>query len=311
METTESLIDHSVIISTVAIVLSMPESITLLHVSDFHFTDETLLLRKLIRKEGLLSKRIAGWVNNKMNRSGHCQTETRTRLIEYLKQADWDYLIFSGDLTTLALEQEFREARKQFESLIKKGPVIMTAGNHDRYVRRAIDPDLMTQTFSDCFPYNQRSSPDQGIRYLELGSTAVLFEIDMACPRFYLSARGKIQSDLKAMGAFIADNYRDRLKLVVGHYLAFLPQGQKEGLLHQLADIKRLQQFLLDNNIDLYFHGHIHNTWQLTDPVKGRTISLNAGGCCRYTNGPWSGFHKITLTGNRYHISRINLSSSA
>lgn len=285
----------------------MQKPITLLHVSDFHFTDESLPLKNLIRREGLLSKRITGWLNHKMNPNRRFHAEIRSRLIDYLIRTDWDYLVFSGDLTTLSLEQEFEEARKQLEPLIQKGTVIMTPGNHDRYTKGALDPDLMAQTFSDCFPFNQQLSATNGIHHLELSDAAVLFEIDMACPRLHTSSRGEIQTDLKACEPFITSNYNDRLKLVVGHYPAFLPENVKEGVLHKLAGKNRLQQFLMRNNIDIYLHGHIHKTWQTTHPDKTHPLYLDAGGCCRFTSGPWSGFHQITISGNQYEIARINL----
>jgi len=288
----------------------MEKSITLLHVSDLHFYDESLLLKDLIQKEGIFSKRITGWLNHRINRSGHFQTETRDRLINYLTDTDWDYLIFSGDLTTLSLEQEFSMARKQLEPLLQKGTVIMTPGNHDRYTKNVLNPDLMAQAFSDCFPFNQNQSPAEGIRYLELSDKVVLFEIEMSRPRFHHSSRGEVQTDLNANAAFIAQNYPGWLKLIVGHYPAFLPENVREGAMHKLAGKNRLQQFLINNDIDIYLHGHVHQTWQITPPNEARPVCLNAGGCCRYASGPGSGFYKITITGKQVQITRIELPDS-
>ncbi|NQU63037.1 MAG: metallophosphoesterase [SAR324 cluster bacterium] len=285
----------------------MQKPITLLHVSDFHFSDDSLRLKDLIRSEGVLSKRITGWLNHHKNPARQMRTELRSRLIDYLSITPWDYLVFAGDLTTLSLEQEFAEARRQMAPLIQKGTVIMLPGNHDRYTKKALNPDLMARTFSDCFPFNTRLSKSAGIRYLELGEQAVLFEIDMVCPRFHTSSRGAIKTDLIASQAFISRNYHDRLKLVVGHYPAFLPEPVKEGVLHKLAGKNRLQQFLVASNIDLYLHGHIHKTWQTTPPNQARPMCLDAGGCCRHANGPWSGLHQITITENRYQLTRIQL----
>jgi len=280
---------------------------TLFHISDLHFTDESLRIRDLIRKEGVFSKRITGRLNHRLNRAGHFQVNTRDRLLNYLKDTDWDFLIFSGDLTTLSLEEEFYEARKQLEPLIQKGAVIMTPGNHDRYTRNALNPDLMARAFSDCFPFNQEQSPAAGIHHLELSDQAVLFEIKMARPRFHHSSRGEIRTDLKTSSTFIKQNYQNHLKLVVGHYPAFLPTNEKEGVMHKLAGKNRLQQFLVNNHIDIYLHGHMHKTWQTTRPHEVRPVYLNAGGCCRYISGPWSGFHKVTITENRFEITRIKI----
>ncbi len=288
----------------------MQKPITLIHVSDLHFVDDSLRLRDLIRKEGILSKRIAGWLNYRFNRRRQFHTGIRTRIIEYLKETEWDYLIVSGDLTTLSLEQEFEDARGQLEPLIQKGSVILTPGNHDRYVKKSIDPDLMAQAFHDCFPFNQMSPADDEVRHLELGDEAVIFEIATSCPRVHISSRGRIQADLIAFSDLINKNYSDRLKLVVGHYPAFLPQDEEESYLHRLAERNRLQQFLINSNIDIYLHGHIHKTWQIKPPDNIGPTCLDAGGCCRFESGPWSGFHRITINGNQFEVSRIELPDS-
>jgi 3',5'-cyclic AMP phosphodiesterase CpdA len=281
----------------------MQKTITLFHISDLHFVDDSLCGKDLILNEGILSKRIAGWLNYHFNRKGKFTGEIRNRIIEYLQKTDWDYLVISGDITTLALEQEFNDARQQLEPLIQKGPVIMTPGNHDRYVKRSLNPDLMAKTFYDCFPFNQ---PANTVKHLELGESAIIFEIASSIPRGHLSSRGKIQTDLAACKMFINDNYPDRLKLAVGHYPAFIPENEADKYLHKLAQRNQLQRFLIDSHIDLYLHGHIHKTWQVKPLDPHAPLCLNAGGCCRYEQGPWSGFHKITITGNQFEVTRIH-----
>lgn len=287
----------------------MQKNITLLHISDLHFADETKRLSDLARKEGISSKRIAGWLNHHLNRKGEHHNANRKRLLARLGAMDWDYLIVSGDLTTLALRQEFEEARRSLDPLLQKGPILFTPGNHDRYVRDAVEPDLMAAVFSDCFPFNRQAPSDQGFRCLELSRTVVLIEIESACPRSHVSSRGRIDTDLEACGDFIDGRYEDHLKIVIGHYPALLPPEVKEGFLHRLANRNRLLQFLINHRIDLYLHGHIHKTWEIRPPDNPGLVCLNAGGCCRQRSGPWSGFHQIVITEQTFEINRIHLSS--
>jgi len=207
----------------------MSKKLILYHLSDLHVVDEQLRLWQLVRRDGIRSKRIAGWLNHHLNRRRDFLKHLRTGIIDYLKVNPWDYLVISGDLTTLALEREFRKARELLEPLIEKGPLILTPGNHDRYVRRSLHPDLMARVFHDCFPFNQASLPGDEVRYMELGDGAVIFEIATACPRLHISSRGKLQTDLDACEAFINRHYRERLKLAVGHYPAFLPAAEADG----------------------------------------------------------------------------------
>jgi len=278
----------------------------LIHISDIHFALDHMTVWDMIRADGLFSKRILGWINYQLNRRDQYAYSIRQRLFDYLIQTDWDYLVMSGDFTNLSLEAEFIEARHWFEPLIEKGTVLLTAGNHDRYVPEAVNPDLMKKYFSDCFPFNKDNIASE-TNCIELSESAVLFEIEMSIPRKLFSSRGKIRSDLNAYRQLIEQRYRNHCKIVMGHYPATLPPEINDICLHELAGKSSLSKFLNDNHIDLYLHGHIHKTWQHKTTEGHSTVHLNSGGCFKHRDGPWAGFHEITLKDNAFTIQKITI----
>ena len=285
--------------------------LTIVHLSDLHFFDSNLLLKRLLRSRAFFSKRLVGMLNVKLRRKNLFEEDTYRRLLDCVKKLHWDYLVISGDLTNLSTEGEFLKARELLEPLIKKGRVILTAGNHDRYVRSALRPDPMERYFGDCFPFRKSESGNCSFPTVELDDGVVLFELELATPRFLFSSRGKIKSDLTAIRNLIGKKYSRFRKIAVGHYPAFLPETISEGYLHKLSKRGVLRNFLIDNDIDLYLHGHIHKSWAFS-PVEGSgLVCVNSGGCCRYEEGDWAGFHVIRFEKGKFLIDRIRLKPSA
>ena len=276
-----------------------------IHISDLHFSDPTVHFHDLKEKQTIFTKRYIGWLNHRLRRGQHFTEETRHRVIQTLLKMDWDYLVISGDLATLSLEQEFVHARKELAPLLKKGKVIITHGNHDRYVKEAVSTDLLATYFHDCFPFSNGQSGPGDIKFLEIGSQAVLVEIDTAIPRSLISSRGKVNVRLEEYENLLSKQFADKLKIAVSHYPAYLPPGQSEGYFHSLADKKQLRRFLI-NTVDLHLHGHVHKSWHFYPTEDKRLACINSGGCFRYRQGNWAGFHKITINNKDYEIEKIN-----
>jgi 3',5'-cyclic AMP phosphodiesterase CpdA len=104
-----------------------------------HFSDLHLLS---LDGAGLLdfaNKRWIGRLNLLSNRSRHYLGEAFDDMIADVNQQKFDHLLCTGDVTNLALPQEFRHARGKFESLAL-GPhdVTVIPGNHDAYVEEGV-----------------------------------------------------------------------------------------------------------------------------------------------------------------------------
>ena len=280
-------------------------SLTLVHISDLHFTCQSAFFVEKIKTGNFFSKRNLGWYNYRFRRKRHFLSETKTRLFKKLKEIHWDYLIITGDLTTLSLIEEFQEAKGQIMSLASHDKILLTAGNHDRYVQDA--SNYISDVFKDYWPYLRSNKNSIPVNFLEIGTNTVIVEFDMAVPRAFYSSRGKLKSDLDYIKKRLRDDYKNHIKIAIGHYPAFLPPNVREGFFHSLAEKEAFKQFLLDNNFSLYLHGHIHKSWGFKPSEEKDLVCINSGGCCRHLTGQEAGFHKIILDRGITSIERILL----
>src|SRR5882672_11444898 len=106
----------------------------LAHCSDLH-----LLSHDGASWLALANKRWIGAMNLISNRSRHYHVAAFDDMIADLNAQGVDHVLCTGDVTNLALEQEFDFARGKFDQLAR-GPAEVTVipGNHDAYVAEGI-----------------------------------------------------------------------------------------------------------------------------------------------------------------------------
>jgi 3',5'-cyclic AMP phosphodiesterase CpdA len=102
---------------------------TLAHISDWHCT--TL---EGVGWVPLASKRFFGWLSWMLHRKKTYRPEVLAALFDDLKGQQPDHVAVTGDLTNVALEQEFVEAAGLLASLGPPERVSLVPGNHDSYV---------------------------------------------------------------------------------------------------------------------------------------------------------------------------------
>src|SRR5512134_1227276 len=106
----------------------------LAHCSDLH-----LLSHDGARWLDLANKRWIGAMNLLSSRSRHYHVDAFDHMIDDMNAEGIEHVLCTGDVTNLALEQEFKFARAKFDRL-KGGPshVTVIPGNHDAYVVEGI-----------------------------------------------------------------------------------------------------------------------------------------------------------------------------
>src|SRR5918997_3609362 len=102
------------------------------HISDVHLGAVPDL-----RLRDYASKRIVGFTNWRRNRAGAMTAETLDRLVADLRGQNPDHIAVTGDLTNIAMREEFENARLWLEALGPPEHVTAIPGNHDSYVPRA------------------------------------------------------------------------------------------------------------------------------------------------------------------------------
>src|SRR6186997_2662803 len=100
------------------------------HCSDLH-----LLSLNGARALDFANKRWIGGLNLLANRGRHYHAAVFRAMVEDFNRSAIDHIVVTGDITNLALEEEFRFARGFFDA-IELGPsdVTVIPGNHDSYV---------------------------------------------------------------------------------------------------------------------------------------------------------------------------------
>jgi len=114
----------------------------LAHCSDLH-----LLSHDGARWLDLANKRWIGAMNLLSNRSRHYHVDAFDDMVRDLNALGVDHVLCTGDITNLALRQEFAFARARFDKLAH-GPfgVTVIPGNHDAYVAEGVS--LFSETFA-------------------------------------------------------------------------------------------------------------------------------------------------------------------
>lgn len=248
----------------------------LLHLSDLHFGDELLGWRWLAKEGGLFSKGSLGLWNHQWNSQRKFDPQRRESLLRGLVEQDWDLMVISGDLVHLGTKPEFKLARTLLEPLIQKGPVLLTAGNHDRYTPKAWG--LIEEVFGDCFPFDRPwGTPFEG------PEGWLLYELPLSRPSGFW-AKGKLQQDWRDW-LEVLSGAPERPKIVYGHYPLFYPPGAKESFGHKVWAQERLGRSLSERGVKAYLHGHLHQSWAFEPPGTG-LWSVNAGGSL--AQGYWS-----------------------
>ena len=89
---------------------------------------------------GLLrSKRLLGWFNWRVRRGRLHRPELLARVVADLKRSPPELILVGGDLTNLALPEEFQRAALWLAELAEPERLVLVPGNHDAYVPGAFE----------------------------------------------------------------------------------------------------------------------------------------------------------------------------
>lgn len=219
-----------------------------------HFSDAHALCLDGVRPWAFLNKRLAGYVNLRLNRRDKHPVRLFEALVEALNLWPPDEVIVTGDLTNLSLEPEFALARRLLDR-IALGPehVTVVPGNHDVYTLSARRRHLFERGLG---PYA-----------LSDGATAVEFPL--------VRVRGEVAivgvSTALPSPPPLADGWVGRAQMAaLEHKLTALagrfrilalhhpPLTNRHAFLRGLRDRGSLQRLLGRVGCELVLHGHEH-----------------------------------------------------
>jgi 3',5'-cyclic AMP phosphodiesterase CpdA len=233
------------------------------HCSDLH-----LLSLSGARALDFANKRWIGGLNLLANRGRHHHTEVFEKMVADFNRSDLDHVVVTGDVTNLALEEEFRFARRLFES-IQLGPdrVTVLPGNHDAYVARG------AQYFARYFEEYNRPDPgwesSQRWPVVRVRGPLALISLSTSLTTPWFTAWGRLgKSQLAALRAALLDpRLAGCCRVVAIHHP---PAGDRaRSVVRGLRDRDEFAAVIAEAGAELVIHGHEHVDMRCDLPGPG------------------------------------------
>ena len=239
----------------------------IVHLSDIHVWLYTLNPLRL------LSKRAVGMMELLAGRARKFRRERLREVIEQVSGLAPDHLLITGDLTTTALSDEFRDARAALAPLLADpSRVTVIPGNHDRYTTGSVRSRQFERWFGAFAP----PGPYPWLRPLD-GETAIL---GLDATRSHISASGRLPlKQFERARALLADpRERPRRLIVACHYPLVAPAANASEL-HpkRMKNAEDVARWLAGIGPHLYCCGHVHTAWAFVPEAIPGQLCLNAG----------------------------------
>jgi len=229
------------------------------HLSDLH----------LLSLEGavpyrLFNKRITGYLNIRFHRkSVHKPFAVRAAARE-IRRLGVDHVVITGDVSNLALENEFELVRRFLADDLGLPPerVSMVPGNHDAYTGGAHRSRRFASTFAAYLRSDlaELTVPGEAFPFVHLRGPAAIIGVSTALPRPPLVASGAIGvPQLRALERILAHpEVASRTAIILQHHPIHNPSSLARRALEGLADAGQEAKLLGRVRRGLLLHGHLH-----------------------------------------------------
>ncbi|MCG3168759.1 MAG: 3',5'-cyclic adenosine monophosphate phosphodiesterase CpdA [Pseudomonadales bacterium] len=239
------------------------------HLSDPHLSDLSA-----VRWRRLASKRVLGYLSWQRRRRHEHRPEMLDALRADLLALAPDHTVVTGDLTNIALPEEFASARRWLQTIGSPDRVTVVPGNHDRYVRGTWEESCgQWSEFmrSDAPPDGRRA--DDPFPLLRVRGAVAFIGLDSAIASPPFMAIGRIGATQLARLESLLEGLRGRglLRVLLLHHP---PVPGEEKWRKRLIDAAALCALLRRAPVDLVLHGHRHRALQSLIRVPGSAIPV-------------------------------------
>jgi 3',5'-cyclic AMP phosphodiesterase CpdA len=279
------------------------------HFTDIHFTEDPRQVPRL----ALLSKRILGWVNLRYRGrySAFEQVEAVAKaFLADLEVTQPDSILFTGDITSLALESEFQMARETLASLLEDPRMIGIPGNHDVYVpsaqrRRLFEASFPQWTRTDLpeidFPSEHAASYPYPLLRLVGDDVAILAVRDVRAGLPHDSSGRLPAHQMRALESILSsDAVAGRTVILAMHYCLLRADGSRDKYLHRLRNDEQVLALAERNNISLIVCGHVHHRGVLKSGQASPVPLANPGSLSYYKES--CAYHLISVEGSEISL---------
>ena len=265
------------------------------HVTDIHVMEPPKFTQ-------LWGKRAMGSVNLFVlgRKSKFCR-RVQTALAEAVTQAAPDAVVFTGDATAQATEEEFASFKSLYAPVFERQPTAAIPGNHDTYTHRtyrsrAIEAHLGDWTGTGNWP-----------RLHLLGDDLACVAID-SC-RAHLLSSGKVdRAQLSRLDQMLGSSaLQGRHVFILIHYPLRNRRGEPYGPpARALSNAREVEAVLLGHahRIDAILHGHEHHGYDTTLTDGKRSIRILNPGASGYA---WTPELDRTAHFNMYTLKKDGL----
>jgi len=210
----------------------------------------------------LFNKRLTGFANFIWRRG---RVHRRKYLQAVLTAAtEADHVVVTGDITNLAFESEFKEARNLLNEIARTVEVTVIPGNHDIYLPRVQRDRSFPRHFG---PFLQSDLPDLGVdlpagRYpcVKLRGPAAIIALSSAVPRPPFIAAGYLGSaQLEAFTkVLLHPEVKSRTPVILIHHPPVDTRCRLARLRDGLVDGESFRAALSPLARGLVLFGHLH-----------------------------------------------------
>lgn len=212
------------------------------------------------------TKRVTGYVNNRyLPRSNQFKQASLVlnRLVENAYSRSPDLVIFSGDATTLGVEEEFAHAAE----LLRIGqpdtpPALAVPGNHDYYTTHSVKHGLFEKHFSS-WQQGERVDGETYPFARKVGSLYIVAVNSCQWNRWSWDSTGMVGVDqlLRLERLLSSQDAKHCIKILVTHYPLALADGKPERRQRRLRDLSELLSVAEKYQVQLWLHGHRHQSY--------------------------------------------------
>jgi 3',5'-cyclic AMP phosphodiesterase CpdA len=268
--------------------------VRLAHFSDPHFT------KIMYGPSQFLNKRWLGNLNQILFR--HYQYQI-SQIEEFPKLfLDWevDFVLLTGDLTSLSLDEEFQMAQHYVKSFADAGlKLFHLPGNHDAYTRKT---DLARRYF-DFLPDPEMRENRVTLHPLKEGWWWL--SIDCSCANGIIDSNGIFYEQMEKPLLEAIEKVPEGEKIVLGNHFPLIGSGRPTHDLRRACALAAIIK--ASPKIKLYLHGHDHTPYIINRQHERLPLICNAGSCAKCNGGT---FYLIDLFDDSCHLKRFRYSEN-
>ena len=243
---------------------------TLAHLSDPHIAP-----LPFAGPWALCSKRVLGYLSwNVRRKTVHTEAVLGALTKDLLKSAP-DHIAVTGDITNIALPEEFRRAGAWLESLGAADRVSAIPGNHDAYTRIAWR-DSMAHWREFMTSDSDANTEENGaveFPFVRIRGNVAVVGVSTALPTLPFLATGEIGAKQMAAleGTLMSLGERGLFRVVLVHHPP-VPGVSKTR--KRLVDADAFSQTIAKAGAELILHGHTHRSSVLELDAPGGRVPV-------------------------------------